>query len=32
MLENVSQSVEAALLEAIAVLEDGYEKVLQALE
>ena len=32
MLDEVPESVEAALLEAIAVLEDGYEKVLQALE
>ncbi len=32
MLEEVPQSVEEALLEAIAVLEDGYENVLQALE
>lgn len=32
MLDEVPESVRAALLEAIAVLEDGYEKVLQALE
>jgi hypothetical protein len=32
MLDEVPESVRAALLEAIAVLEEGYEKVLQALE
>ncbi len=32
MLDEVPQSVREALLEAIAVLEDGYEDVLQALE
>jgi len=32
MLEEVPESVKAALLEAIAVLEDGYENVLEALE
>lgn len=32
MLDEVPQSVKEALLEAIAVLEDGYEDVLQALE
>jgi hypothetical protein len=32
MLDEVPQSVEAALLEAITVLENGYEKVLQALQ
>jgi hypothetical protein len=32
MLEEVPESVKAALLEAIAVLENGYENVLEALE
>ena len=32
MLDEVPQSVRAALLEAIAVSEEGYEKVLEALQ